>query len=116
MDEVEDEVLELVEVLLEVEVLELVLELELEVEELVEDEVEVEVLVLLDEELEVEVQVKSEFPNKNSLMLSVFCYYNSSASTLRPSIKSQIILYGENLKLSTAYCVPGFYSGSAVKG
>ena len=119
VDEVELEVLELVEVDELVEVLLLLVELEVLEELVVEDEVEVEVLVLeVDElvELEVLVQVKPEFPNKNSLMLAIFCYYNSRASTLCPSIKGHIVLYRENLELRTTYRIPVFYSGSVVKG
>ena len=74
-------------------------DVEVEVEELVDVlvlvlvEVEVEELVLD----EVDVHVKSEFPNRYSLIcLSVFCYDYSCPSTLRTAIQSNIVLYRKN--------------------
>ena len=93
--------------------------------------VEVDVLVLVDEEVEVlvevldddevEVHVKSEFPNKCSLI--VFMYYSpilrydySCSSTLRTAIQRHIVLYRKNPYFSTADSRPVFYNSCVVKG
>jgi len=79
-----------------------------------EDEEEVEEDVEVDEE--VVVHVTSEFPNTNSLILSVFRYDQSSTSAVRLGIKSKVILNGKNPELSAANCRPVLQGFGVIKG
>ena len=103
------------------------LELDVEVEEDVDVLVEVDVLVLVEVEVEVlvevldddevEVHVKSEFPNRYSLIwLSVLCYDYSCSSTLRTAIQRHVVLYRKNPYFSAADSRPVFDDSRVVKG
>ena len=86
-------------VLLVLEVLEVdvVVELVVVVVELVVEVELVEVLVLEVDD-DVDVQVKSEFPNKNSLIVlsSIFSHNHPCPASSCPPIKSQVVLYRKN--------------------
>jgi len=103
-----------VELDVELDVLVLVLVL-VDVLELV-DVLVLELVLVLDD---VDVHVKSELPNKNSLIVFVstkFGHNHAIPSALRPPIERQVVLYGEDSCLPASDSRPVFYYRGVVEG